>query len=154
MIEFMRLNIKLRFLFCVLFFCVLFFASNAVWAEARYAPKGEMIERSCAIAIVNVKDVKSIKTRGEHWTYHEMASADVEKVIKGSLPSSIELLGNEGFICEQCRVTPGRYLAFLRPEGGQWACTNWYLSVRPIDGTQVKWYESESGVSLSSTLLS
>ncbi len=124
--------------------------SNSALAKARYAPKPEMIEKSCAIAIIEVKDVKKAKTQGEHWAYFELANAQVEKVIKGTLPASIELLGDEDFICERCQVKPGKYLAFLRPEGSKWACTNWYLSVRPIEGTQVKWYDSDGGTTLSS----
>lgn len=128
---------------------VLIGTENFACAKARYAPKREMIERSCAIAIINVKEVKKVKTLGEHWTYFELANAEVEKVLKGKLLPSIELLGEENFICERCRVTPGKYIAFLRPEGSRWACTNWYLSVRQIEGTKVKWYDSDTGTTLS-----
>ncbi|MFS4457886.1 hypothetical protein [Bdellovibrio sp. HCB2-146] len=125
-------------------------AGSTAWTKAYYAPKLEMLENSCAIAVINVTEVKKTKIQGEHWSYSELANVKVEKVIKGNLPSQIELLGEESFICERCRVKPGKYIAFMRPEGKRWACTNWYLSVRPITGTQVEWYTGNASIALSS----
>lgn len=139
--------------FFVEIYVIVMMGVSTASAKAYYAPKSEMIENSCAIAIIHVKDAKEVKSKGVHWDYNELANVDVEKVIKGTLPPSIELLGDENFICEQCKVTPGKYLAFLKPEGNKWVCANWYLSVRPIEGTQVKWYENEFGLKLSSRSL-
>lgn len=127
---------------------------SVAFARAYYAPKEAMIKKSCAIAIVNVASVKKVDTKGKHWTYKEMAVAKVERTLKGKLPSEIELLGDESFICAQCRFSPGRALVFLKPEGRRWACSNWHLALRTIKGDRVRWFtDNKSASSLSPQLL-
>lgn len=139
--------------FIIVISLVITLGSSKALAKAYYASKPEMIERSCAIAIIQVKDVKKVFTSGESFDYNELAHVDVEKVLKGTLPSSIELLADENFICAQCRVKPGKYIAFLKPQGSKWACSNWYLSVRPIEEGKVEWYTNNFGIKLSSFML-
>jgi len=125
------------------------FASIA-HAKAAFAAKAEMVQRSAAIAVVNITRVDPAAVKGQHWTYRQLATARVESVLKGDLRAGdpISLHGEEDFICAQCRFAPGRYLVFLNQDSGLWVGSNWHLSVRPINtdakGEQtVEWYADD-----------
>lgn len=66
------------------------------------------------------------------------------QVLKGKLPETFDLYGSETFICAHCKLSKGRYLAFLTKDDKLWTGTNWQLSLRPIKGEQVEWY-AEAG---------
>jgi len=120
-----------------------------LFADACYTLAPEMIQRSAAIAIIDISKVEPIQAKGDHWTYRERAHATVHRTLKGSLPKTVSFFGNENFICAQVRFQPGRYLAFLRKDGEKFVGANWELSVRPIKDDQVEWYAQKERLDLS-----
>src|SRR5687767_895163 len=101
-------------------------------AKAAYGGKADMTRRADAIAVVEVLRVEKAEVKGRHWTYSERAVATVRTTLKGDLPAEgkeLVLFGGEDFICAQCNFRPGRYLVFLRRDGGLWVGSNWHLSV-------------------------
>jgi hypothetical protein len=119
-----------------------------VHARARYKSKAEMIQTAEVIAVVEVTSVSTANTIGKHWTYQQKATATVERVLKGELPSAPALYGDEDFICAQCRFAVGRHLFFLRCDGDLWVGANWYLSVRPITDETIEWHAKDKGTEL------
>ena len=117
-------------------------------AKARFAPKTEMIRKSKAIAIVQITRVDPIEKKGGFWTYRQIASANVESVIKGKLPGTIQIYGDENFICAQVQLKVGRFLIFLAEDRDMLVGSNWHLSIRPIENNLVGWYEKEEGIVL------
>ena len=120
-----------------------------LFADACYVVAPEMIRCSVAIAILDISKVEPVEAKGNHWTYRERAQATVHRTLKGSLPKTVSLFGNETFICEQVRFQPGRYLVFLRKDGEKFVGANWQLSVRPIRDDQVEWYSQKERLDLS-----
>lgn len=133
----------LRCVACVLI--VLLAHAPAAHAKAYFAPKKEMIARAQAIAVVTIDAVETVEVEGKHWTYLQRATARVEQLIKGTLPETVELHGEETFICARCTFAPGRYLVFLDRDGNLWVGSNWHLSARPIAGENVEWYADDRG---------
>src|SRR4051812_21406063 len=86
----------------------------AAHGKAYFAPPNVMVASSDAIAIVQITEVQEIEAKGDVFDFREIARAEVETVLKGSLQKEILLHGNETFICAQVRFQPGRYLVFLR----------------------------------------
>lgn len=109
-----------------------------------YAPKGEMIARSQAIAVVDVWRVRRVLARGREWTYAQAANAVVRQVVKGELPRHVRLYAQENFVCTRIDFAPGRYLVFLRRDGRLLAGSNWYLSARPVRDGMVEWYANDT----------
>ncbi|MEO7097878.1 MAG: hypothetical protein ABI162_00850 [Luteolibacter sp.] len=77
------------------------------------------------------------------WAYGQQAKVRVEKILKGEAPKEFVLYGGESFICAQCRLSKGRFLAFLSKDGDLWVGTNWELSLRTVRGGEVEWYGSK-----------
>ncbi len=127
------------------------FDCNVACAKAYYAPKKEMIERADAIAIVDITKVGKAKKKGEHWTYYQKATGQVERMLKGKLDRTITLYGQEDFICASSMFSEGRFLLFLGKDGELWTGANWHLSSRRImerkkeDRTEVgvEWFEND-----------
>ena len=117
--------------------------------KAYFAPQNEMITRCDAIAVVNVTDVRETEVKTPGFDYREVAKAEVEQVLKGSLRKEITLHGSESFICAQVRFKPGRHLVFLKSQNGLLTGSNWQFSVRPIRGDRVEWYTKTDGLELS-----
>jgi hypothetical protein len=118
-------------------------------AKAAFAGEEEMIQVADVIAIVNITKVEETRTKGEYWTFSEVAHATVEQTLKGTLPQNVKLSGGEDFICAQVHFAPGRQLVFLRREGELLTGCNWHLGVRPIKETQVEWYVAGQCMELS-----
>ena len=120
-----------------------------VFGKAYFASEEEMIQRSDAIAIVTIAQVDDTQGKGKTWTYHQRAHVIVGRTLKGTLPPEISLYGKEDFICAQIHFKPGQFLVFLRKDADLLTGSNWHLSVRPINGTQIEWYAPEGGLKLS-----
>ena len=118
---------------------VLMLAATA-HAKAAYKDKVEMTQSAEVIAIVEIKGLQKVEVKGKFWTYHQKASDKVEKVLKGTLPSTVALFGDEDFICARCHFGTGRYLVFLDKDGELLTGNNWQLSARKITGTDVEWF--------------
>lgn len=119
-----------------------------LFAKAAYYRKTEMIRMADAIALVTIKSVDSTAVKGGTWTYREVASAQVEMVLKGTLANEIKLYGGEDFICAQCHYTEGRFLVFLKRDGHLLTGVNWHLSIRPINGETIEWYRNDDSIEL------
>ncbi|MFN7140233.1 MAG: hypothetical protein ACK4UN_12935, partial [Limisphaerales bacterium] len=118
------------------------------FGKAAYYGKHEAIRSAEIIAIVDVQQVAPTNVTGKGWTYSEVASGTVEQVIKGDLPTSVQLYGGENFICAQVNYKPGRHLLFLRRDGDLLAGCNWHLGVLSIENDQVRWFADDKGISL------
>jgi len=128
-----------------LFLLLLVFAAlnQGAFAKAYFQTGEEMIRKATVIAIVTITGVQASGVRGKTWTYRQVGDATVESVLKGDIPGRIKLYGMEDFICAQCPLSEGRFLAFLKKDGDLWTGSNWDLSLRPISGTTVAWYADD-----------
>ncbi len=102
-------------------------------ARAAFQSSEVMIANSDVIALVQIERVEAAQIKGTHWTYGQKVTARVERTLKGELPSSIALLGDENFICARCHFETGRFLVFLKREKEGFSGTNWQLSARKIE---------------------
>lgn len=109
-------------------------------AKAAFFSESQLAERAQAIAIIELAAPVEDATKGECWTYRQKATARVVQLLAGTLPKQFVLHGEESFICAQCKLAKGRYLAFLSRDGKLWTGTNWQLSLRPIRNGKVEWY--------------
>ena len=114
-------------------------------ARAAFQSPPQMVATSRAIAIVCIEKTEKVAARGAQRNYRQRASARVERVFKGQLPTEIALYGDEDFICAQCHFAPGRALVFLQRNGALWAGNNWHLSARPIVNDQIEWFGESGG---------
>ena len=112
-------------------------------AKAYFQTKRQMIEGAEVIAIISISEIRPSEAVGKTWTYRQEASAQAETVLKGELPEEFTLHGSETFICAQCPLSQGRFLAFLKKDGELWAGSNWHLSLRPVTEDEVAWYADE-----------
>jgi hypothetical protein len=118
-----------------------------VQAKAAYKGKGRMIETAEVIAVVEITSVEKASVKGKHWIYGQRALAKVENVLKGKLPASASLYGDENFICARCHFEIGRYLVFLDRDGELLTGNNWYLSIRKItenSEAKVEWFDDKN----------
>ncbi|RYX82487.1 hypothetical protein EON83_19390 [bacterium] len=125
-----------------LLFAVGFTARDA-HAKAAYQPLDVMVANSDAIAIVQVDQVVATQIKGSHWSYGQKALARVQQTLKGQLPATPTLLGDENFECASCHFDEGRYLVFLKREKMGWAGVNWHLSARKTENGLITWRENE-----------
>ena len=70
----------------------------------------------------------------------QIAHATVQQTLKGTLPQTVELYGENFFPCAPFHYAPGRYIVFLHRSGEFLINSNWHLSCRPIKDTQAEWY--------------
>ena len=110
-----------------------------VAAKAMIFGKKAMFEQSEIIAVVDVTKVDKTITTGRTWTYHEEATASVERVFKGKLPKKVTLYGGEDFICAQVHFPLGKQLVFLRHDEKLLTGANWFVGVRPIKDDKLEW---------------
>lgn len=120
-------------------------ASSDAHAKASFMAKPAMIKSAAVIAIVEITNVEQVSIKGPHWTYGQKATANVETVLKGTLPMTVALMGDEDFICARCHFEPGRYIVFLNrdPKIGFLTGVNWQLSTRKITGASVEWFADD-----------
>ena len=144
----------MRTIACILSL-VLAFTWNAFGA-AVFFTRSDLIKKAEVIAIITLGEPEGAKpvgkfrdpfvtntAAGKQWNYSQQAKGRVEQVLKGKISNEFILYGKEGFICAQCELSKGRFLAFLSRDGDLWAGTNWQLSLRPIVGKEVEWYVSD-----------
>jgi hypothetical protein len=132
-------------------------SSLSSFGKAYFFTRSELIEKAEVIAIVTIEEPEAAKSVGEsidpfadatsasgkNWTYSQQAKVRVEKTLKGKIPDEVVMYGKESFICAQCTLSKGRFLAFLTKDGDLWVGANWQLSLRPIQGEDVEWYLTE-----------
>lgn len=123
-------------------------------AKAYFFKRSELVEKSLVIAIIELGDPGPAKAnagadpfvdqaKGTTWTYQKSSKASMVRKIKGEISADFILHGDETFICAQCRLSKGRFLAFLQKDKDLWVGTNWHLSLRPIKDGRIEWYEGE-----------
>ena len=132
--------------------CLLFLASLPVSAKAYFKTRAELVTDAVAIAVIELGEPEPSKrefsdggdpfTSGKSgkWSYSQQTKAKVIRTIKGKLPEQFMMLGGEGFICAQCKLSKGRFLVFLDKDKDYWVGSNWHLSLRPIKEDTVEWY--------------
>jgi hypothetical protein len=122
-------------------------------AKAAFLSKKNMIDQSSVIAVVDVSKLEATSTKSHSWTYRQKATASVERILKGTVPKTFNIYGDEDFICAQCKFpATGRYLVFLRKADDLLVGSNWQYSFRKIDNKQVDWLEEPGQARLSMTL--
>jgi hypothetical protein len=94
-------------------------AAPRAHAEGGYCQPNEMIRRSDSNAIITIEQVEPLPKIKWPWAYGQRANARVERNIKGALPATIDIYGEENFVCQETKLSQGTFLAFLR--GGQGA---------------------------------
>lgn len=138
----------------VILFTLLVMVCQRSEAVAYFQGRSEMIQNADVIVIIELQEPVEAKAdpaagnvdpftnaaQGKAWSYRKQATAKVIRWIKGEVPKGFNLYGDEGFICAQCNLAKGKYLAFLKKDGVYWAGSNWQLSLRPIRGDEVEWY--------------
>lgn len=112
-------------------------------AKAYFQTKEEMIQHADAIAIITIAGIRDAEAKGKTWTYRKSGEATVEAVLKGDIPRTFTIYGEENFICASCPIRDGRFLAFLKKDDKLWTGSNWNQSLRQITGTDVLWYASD-----------
>ncbi|HRQ90129.1 MAG TPA: hypothetical protein PLA50_15120 [Bacteroidia bacterium] len=132
------------------------FSLNA-FGKAYFFTQSELVEKASAIAIVTIEEPEATSPASrsldpfadtgtasdKKWAYSQQAKVHVEKVLKGEIPDTFVMYGKESFICAQCLLSKGRFLAFLGKDGDLLVGANWQLSLRPIRDGEVEWYVSE-----------
>jgi hypothetical protein len=114
--------------------------AHSAFAKAYFQTETELVTQATAIAVIEIAEPKLTEQKGTDWTYRQTATAKVLNRIKGNLPDDITVFGDETFICAQCHLVAGRYLAFLRLDGELWVGVNWHLSLRPVKADLIEWY--------------
>lgn len=142
--------------FLVLLSSLVLFPSP-VEAKAYFQTRSELIQKATVIAIIELQEPQAAKAdpskgktdpfantvTGKVWSYSTQSKATLIKVIKGELPKTFTLYGGESFVCAQCTLSKGRFLAFLTKDDDYWVGSNWHLSLRPIKDGKVEWYVAE-----------
>lgn len=122
--------------------------------KAYFFKRTELVEKSLVIAIIELGEPGPSKPNagadpfvdqamGTTWSYQKSSKASLVRKIKGEIPADFILHGDETFICAQCRLSKGRFLAFLQKDMDLWVGTNWHLSLRPIKDGWIEWYDGE-----------
>ena len=125
----------------LLYLSLLAFAPS-LFGKAYYYSESELVLRSEAIAVIDLREPTVSDAKGAHWQYRKKAAARRVELISGSLPEEFDLHGAENYICASCDLKKGRYLAFLKRDGELWAGSNWNLSLRPVQDGKIEWYSS------------
>lgn len=137
----------------VTLFLTLLLTTPSAFGKAAFYGKKETIEKSEAIAIVNITKVEMARVKRGGWTYSERAHATVERTLKGGLAGKATLHGGENFICAQVRYEPGRHLVFLRRDGDLWCGVNWHFGVRKIKKDKLDWFADDTSLKLETAEL-
>jgi hypothetical protein len=121
-----------------------------VLAKAAFYSEADLVLKSTAIAIIDLGTPSpiqlanpfdpTVKTDPNRLPCTTSAQAKCVELISGELPATFVMQGDEAFICAQCRLSKGRYLAFLVKHDDHWEGTNWQLSLRPIKDGKIEWY--------------
>jgi hypothetical protein len=144
-----------RFQTGIAFFLIAVISINTpVLAKAAFKSKEQMIQTAEVIAIVEITQVKPVSVKGKHWTYAKESSAQVQKVLKGTLPAQVSLFGGEDFICAQCHFETGRHLVFLDYDQDLLTGNNWEPSIRKITNNEVEWITDDNIFSKKTSPLS
>jgi hypothetical protein len=136
-----------------LILCLLL-SSEPGWGKANFFTLEDLIENSEVIAIITLETPRIAKPgarigdpfgsgdrgAGKDWIYSQEAEARVEVLLKGEIADEFMLYGGEDFHYAECRLSEGRFLAFLNKDGELWVGANWQVSLRPIQGDEVEWY--------------
>ncbi len=112
-------------------------------AKAYFASLKEMVERSEAIALADLGPVKSIKVKGQTWTYSLESQATLIETYKGKLPKSFTLRGGEDFRCAHVSLAAGKNLLFLNKEGDYYRGANWMSSCILVKDNKIPWFKTE-----------
>jgi hypothetical protein len=148
--------------------------ADTAQAKANYKGKVQMIKTAEVMAVVEIARVRTMSViNGNTWSYRQMVSAKVEKVLKGDLPDNVTLYGDTcylqnttqpptrfsptAYICGKCHFEIGRYLVFLKRDGELLTGNNWQLSVRKISRDsqeKIEWFDGKKILENQEVLLS
>lgn len=134
-------------------FVVLCFSMLLCHGKAYFYSQDELIRKAEVIVIIDLGEPVIPKAeavdpfmeaddgrRGKTWNYRQCAKAKVIEVIKGKIDGKFMMYGGETFICAQCNLGKGRFLAFLTKDGKMWVGANWHLSLRPVTDGKIEWF--------------
>jgi hypothetical protein len=122
----------------------------SAFGKAAYFSEEQLVLKSAAIAIIDLDTPSpiplanpfdpTVKSAPNRMPCTTSAQAKCVELISGELPATFVMQGDETFICAQCRLSKGRYLAFLVKVDDHWEGTNWQLSLRPVKDGKIEWY--------------
>ena len=75
----------------LLWLLLCFLAPAVAFGKAAFWKKSEMIRRAEIVAVVSITKAEPTKEKRTGWTYSQVATAKVEKVLKGELPNEVRL---------------------------------------------------------------
>ena len=136
---------------CFAILAFLLFMTGPTLGKAAFFSPAELARKADAIALVDLDEPEAVAASDPSETpsssagyYRKKAQARVVERIRGDIPDRFLIYGDEAFICAQCTLSKGRFLAFLTKKGDFWVGTNWHLSLRPIKGDQIEWIATDS----------
>jgi hypothetical protein len=134
---------KFKALIACLVLCLLGATDQLAQAKAYFASLKEMVERSEAIALADLGPVKSIKVKGQTWTYSRESQATLIETYKGKLPKSFTIRGGEDFRCAHVSLAEGKNLLFIKKEGDYYIGANWMSSCIQVKDNKIPWFKTE-----------
>ncbi|MBP7861509.1 hypothetical protein KA183_07495 [bacterium] len=138
-----NIHVKSKALFACLVILLLGATDQLAQAKAYFASLKEMVERSEAIALADLGPVKSIKVKGQTWTYSLESQATLIETYKGKLPKSFTIRGGEDFRCAHVSLASGKNLIFLNKEGDYYRGANWMSSCIQVKDNKLAWFKTE-----------
>jgi hypothetical protein len=103
----------------------------------------ELIDSAEDIAVINITQVERVSAKGSHYSYEQKATALVEKVIKGNLPSKVFVYGRRMCKPPTPSYQPGRCLVFLQKDNNLLVCADSMSAVITIRGGKLAWYPQD-----------
>ncbi len=116
-------------------------------AQAASMDLREVVQQAEAIAIVNTTRSEPCEPAGEQGTYRQRVSAQVRAIIKGTVTSELELLGDASSSCEPAPFeVPADYLVFLAHDDAHWVRVKKDRgALRLDDEAMVEWPYGDGG---------
>jgi hypothetical protein len=113
-------------------------------ASYRVLSEGEQIANAEVIAVVDVGPVKASERTLQDTTWHQQATATVEKLLKGEIPKTFTLYADTRKKClPDSRLRPGKCLVSIKNRGQAdaiWTTANAEMGIRPVVDGKIEWF--------------
>jgi hypothetical protein len=144
-------------LIIILTSATLFFSTELTMApslaKAYFGTRLEMEKSATEIALVKIEKCEPCQKKTSGWTYGTQSQAKVLKTLKGTLPKTITIYGQENFICAQCNFPTGTSLVFLKKDGDIYHGANWIYSCLKVNDKNTQWIKAPNSRDIIDTTL-
>lgn len=127
-------------------FSLVVFTGLPAIASYRVLSEGEQITASEVIALVNVGPVRPAGKSLKDTTWHQQATATVEKILKGNIPKTFTLYADTRKKClPDATLQEGKCLVSIENRGGAdaiWSTANASMGIRPVVNGRVEWFST------------